>query len=131
MSTFINVVVTETYDDGGAPNATRYKVEADVQLSGQIPRELFVVDLDGVFAHVALVDDVRLYPLSREQALTEEKGFYRVRTVTRAFATKEGGATFSADVKRRLMLVVKDWDADAEVSFGGTESLVYSSDDET
>lgn len=112
-----------------APDSPLYAVTFRVVAAGDIPLEIFVLDVaTDSFQHVAFVMDLTAWPDSREAALDAYKAYYRAQSFTRTFDNKSLASAFSASVRARVDLLNQLWAADSSTAFGGELAFVYNSE---
>lgn len=105
-----------------------YEIRFNVLSSYAIEPELFVVSTsDDKYSHVATVRDLKGIPRDKADAIDQGLGYYRVAKVILRAYTKPAASEATEIAQRRLQLVVKDWANDEGITFGGTETFVYSS----
>ena len=95
-----------------------------------IEPELFCYSVtDDTYSHVAALDDLRLYPAGRAQALADYVLYYRTARMNKLFPTATAAANASVGIQSRLKRVNKDWGASQTAPFGGVDTFVYDSED--
>lgn len=112
-----------------APDSPLYAVTFRVVAAGDIPTEIFVLDVaTDTFQHVALVMDLISWPDTRDAALNSYKAYYRASSCTRTFDDKAVASAFAANVRVRVDLLNKLWAVDSSTAFGGETAFVYNSE---
>jgi hypothetical protein len=117
--------------EAAAPPATlQYRLQIDVVAANGIEPELFCYSVsDDSYSHVAALDDLRLYPAGRAQALADYALFYRRANMDKVFTTSSAAARASAGIQARLARVNRDWGLSQTAPFGGVETFVYDSEE--
>lgn len=128
MSTWIDVSFGEVIRT--TPAGDRAVLDAIATSSGNIPTEVFthrVVD-DG-FSHVSTTTDLKTLPTTPEQATAADLAYYRKARMEIVRSSPRLAKEAKDEIAGRIRLLVKLWDRDQNVSFGGDTSQLYSSDD--
>lgn len=117
MTVRIDLKQTSTVEEGPV-----YRVVNEVTYAEGIPREIFVMDVTtDLFSHVATVWDLQVYPNTKDLALLDGVGYYRVSSCVKDFEDLQTGTTFKTYTKSRVEWLVSTYD-DANNVFEGVDS---------
>ena len=96
--------------------------------ANEIEPELFVFFADDdAYSHVAGVDDLRIYPSNKAEAVSQERPFYRAAHVELVLHSQPLAVSAAAGIQARLALVNRDWGAIGTAPFGGVDTFIYDS----
>lgn len=92
--------------------AVLYRVQTSVARAVGIDAELFVYSVLGQsFQHVASLYDAKKWPATYADAVSRGLDFYRAAAVELTFEDPAEAQAAALDLRRRLGLVVADWNA--------------------
>jgi hypothetical protein len=127
---WIQVNQRQTVEPAAPPAMLQYRLEVDVVAANGIEPELFCYSVsDDAYSHVASLEDLRLYPAGRAQAMADYALFYRTASMSKSFSTSAAAAAASSGIQVRLQRVNRDWGLSRTAPFGGVDTFVYDSED--
>jgi hypothetical protein len=125
---WIQVHQTQTIEAAPPPTGVHFRLAVAVVSSHGIEPELFVFGVnEDDYSHVAGIDDLRVYPGNRAEAVAQDLLFYRRSSMEMKFHTQPRAAQASEGIQARLAQVNREWGSLGVVPFGGVETFVYDS----
>lgn len=93
--------------------------------SHNLPKEVFVYDINDEFSHVAVPSEISKYPITKEAAVD----FYRLNIVSKTSASKTEILNFEKDIERRMRLLTTAWqNNESTADYGGTNSFTINAE---
>lgn len=109
------------------PEENVHRVQFQIIDAENIPRSVFVFDTENQnYLHVGTIFDLESWPNNREDAVTDNKSFYRGNTVTRDFSNIADALNFETITKTRIKILVISWNKNVD-SFTGTDIVTVIS----
>jgi hypothetical protein len=103
-----------------------YRVKTQVEYAENIEPEIFVFNTETAeFSHVAVAFDMTEYPVSRDEAESEGKVFYRAIEATVEYPSVAVAAAAAAYTKLRIQQLASEY-ATANDSFVGSDKSTYT-----
>lgn len=127
---WIQVTSSQTVVPAATSNDIRYRVAITVDAAQGIEKELFVYSLtDQAYSHPARYNDLILYPPEAATALANDLLFYRQASVELLFTTEAAAANALRNLLATLSSTNRTWGRAGAAPFGGSETVVYDSED--
>lgn len=110
--------------------AVSYMCRFAITQAYAVPNALFVFRADdGTYSHVATIDDIANWPISRDAAVEANHTFFRASEVTLPAPSRRALAALSLHVRRRLQEVAEAWDPEVPpLEVPGTNTYTLGGD---